>query len=164
MSLNAVIILLAASLCGGIGALLRAGVIRYVDSISTRKIFSVSPAMLVVNVLGCALSALFLITAHRLGLNSLWSICVSTGLLGGFTSFSTPCATSAHLIEQKRYAQAVRYALIMIVLCLLAYVSCAYLSATLVQISGSEHERSAGVRHVHLSRFRVCNVPLSLVA
>lgn len=131
MSLNTLIILLAASLCGGIGALLRAGVIRFVDSISTRKIFSVSPAMLVVNVLGCALSALFLITAHRLGLNSLWSICVSTGLLGGFTSFSTPCATSAQLLERKRYAHAVMYTIVMIALCSLAYISCAYVSITL---------------------------------
>lgn len=131
MSLNALIILLAASLCGGIGALLRAGVIRFVDSISTRKIFSVSPAMLVVNVLGCALSALFLITAHHLGLNSLWSICVSTGLLGGFTSFSTPCATSAQLLERKRYAHAVMYTIVMIALCSLAYISCAYVSITL---------------------------------
>ena len=131
MSLNAVIILLAASLCGGIGALLRSGVIRYVDSISTRKIFSVSPAMLLVNVLGCALSAIFLIVAHRLGLNSLWSVCVSTGLLGGFTSFSTPCATGAQLLERKRYAHAVMYTIIMIALCFLAYISCAYVSVTL---------------------------------
>lgn len=131
MSLNAVIILLAASLCGGIGALLRAGVIRFVDSISARQIFSVSPAMLVVNVLGCALSALFLITAHHLGLNSLWSICVSTGLLGGFTSFSTPCATGAQLLERKRYAHAVMYTIVMIALCSLAYISCAYVSVML---------------------------------
>ncbi|KXG89310.1 FluC/FEX family fluoride channel [Fannyhessea vaginae] len=132
MSMNTAIILFAASLCAGVGALLRAGVIHYIDSISTRKIFSVSPAMLVVNILGCALSALVLIFSTWLGLDSPWRICVTAGLLGGFTSFSTPCATSAHLIEQKRYTHAVRYALIMVVLCLLAYVSCAYLSTTLV--------------------------------
>ena len=123
MSMNTAIILFAASLCAGVGALLRAGVIHYIDSISTRKIFSVSPAMLVVNVLGCALSALFLIDAHRLGLNSLWSACVSTGLLGGFTSFSTPCATGAQLLERKRYAHAVMYTIIMVALCSLAYIS-----------------------------------------
>ena len=131
MSMNTAIIVFAASLCAGVGALLRAGVIHYIDSISTRKIFSVSPAMLVVNVLGCALSALFLIVAHRLGLNSLWSACVSTGLLGGFTSFSTPCATGAQLLERKRYAHAVMYTIIMVALCSLAYISCAYVSVTL---------------------------------
>lgn len=132
MTLYAGITLLVIALCGGVGALARAWLIKCVDAITKKYAVTEGLAMLVVNVLGCALSALVLIFSTWLGLDSPWRICVTAGLLGGFTSFSTPCATSAHLIEQKRYAHAVRYALIMVVLCLLAYVSCAYLSTTLV--------------------------------
>lgn len=132
MNFYAGITLLVIALCGGAGALARAWIIKHVDTIAKKTALTEGLAMLVVNILGCALSALVLIFAARLGLDSPWNICVSTGLLGGFTSFSTPCATSARLIEHKRYAHAIRYAVIMIALCSLAYLSCAYISVTLV--------------------------------
>lgn len=61
MTLYAGITLLVVALCGGAGALARAWLIKRVDAITKKYAVTEGLAMLVVNILGCALSALVLI-------------------------------------------------------------------------------------------------------
>ncbi|MDN5762266.1 MAG: fluoride efflux transporter CrcB [Microlunatus sp.] len=102
---------------GGIGAALRF----VVDgAIRTRTSGSYPVATTVVNVSGSLL--LGLVTGLVLGahLSHGWQLVVGTGLLGGYTTFSTASVETVRLFEERRYLAATMNGLGMLLLATVA--------------------------------------------
>lgn len=100
MTLSLVLILIA-SVCGGVGAVARQYILNRTTHLVIAPLHQVNAGMLCVNALGCAAAATWAIVAHHYALNPTLVACVSAGVLGGFTSFSTPAAQSAHMVGEK---------------------------------------------------------------
>lgn len=100
MTLSLVLILIA-SVCGGVGAVARQYILNRTAHLVIAPLHQVNAGMLCVNALGCAAAATWAIVAHHYALNPTLVACVSAGVLGGFTSFSTPAAQSAHMVGEK---------------------------------------------------------------
>lgn len=100
MTLSLVLILIA-SVCGGVGAVARQAILNRTAHLVIAPSHQVNAGMLCVNALGCAAAATWVIVAHHYALNPTLAACVSAGVLGGFTSFSTPAAQSAHMVGEK---------------------------------------------------------------
>lgn len=137
------VLILIASVCGGVGAVARQAILNRTAHLVIAPLHQVNAGMLCVNALGCAAAATWTIVAHRYALNPTLVACVSAGVLGGFTSFSTPAAQSAHMVGEKTAGKpgsgsashgawhgmwhAAAYTLVMLAVC-----SAAYALATLV--------------------------------
>lgn len=100
MTLSLVLILIA-SVCGGVGAVARQYILNRTAHLVIAPLHQVNAGMLCVNALGCATAAAWALVAHHYALNPTLVACVSVGVLGGFTSFSTPAAQSAHIVGEK---------------------------------------------------------------
>lgn len=137
------VLILIASVCGGVGAVARQAILNRTAHLVIAPLHQVNAGMLCVNALGCAAAATWAIVAHHYALNPTLVACVSAGVLGGFTSFSTPAAQSAHMVGEKTAGKpgsgsashgvwhgvwhAAAYTLVMLAVC-----SAAYALATLV--------------------------------
>lgn len=100
MTLSLVLILIA-SVCGGVGAVARQYILNRTAHLVIAPLHQVNAGILCVNALGCAAAAAWALVAHHYALNPTLVACVSVGVLGGFTSFSTPAAQSAHMAGEK---------------------------------------------------------------
>ena len=96
MTLSLVLILIA-SVCGGVGAVARQYILNRTAHLVIAPLHQVNAGMLCVNAIGCAAAAAWALVARHYALNPTLVACVSAGVLGGFTSFSTPAAQSAHM-------------------------------------------------------------------
>lgn len=136
MTLSLVLILIA-SVCGGVGAVARQAILNRTTHLVIAPLHQVNAGMLCVNAIGCAAAAAWALVARHYALNPTLIACVSAGVLGGFTSFSTPAAQSAHMAGEKtagklgscttshaaRYGvwHATAYTLVMLAVCSAAY-------------------------------------------
>lgn len=100
MTLSLVLILIA-SVCGGVGAVARQYILNRTAHLVIAPLHQVNAGMLCVNAIGCAAAAAWALVARHYALNPTLVACVSAGVLGGFTSFSTPAAQSAHMAGEK---------------------------------------------------------------
>ncbi|WOF22687.1 CrcB family protein [Microbacterium betulae] len=108
-----IVLLLAVAVAGGIGSGLR----WTADALLSRVVAAGFPwAILVVNVSGSF--ALGMLTGASLG--SPWPAVIGTGLLGGYTTFSTVSADSAVLWREGRAREALANVLGTFALCVLA--------------------------------------------
>lgn len=95
------VLILIASVCGGVGAIARQAILNRTAHLVIAPLHQVNAGMVCVNALGCTAAATWAIVAHHYALNPTLVACVSAGVLGGFTSFSTPAAQSAHMVGEK---------------------------------------------------------------
>ena len=95
------VLILIASVCGGVGAVARQAILNRTAHLVIAPLHQVNAGMVCVNALGCTAAATWAIVAHHYALNPTLVACVSAGVLGGFTSFSTPAAQSAHMVGEK---------------------------------------------------------------
>ncbi len=112
------------ALCGGIGAVARQFLMDCTKQVKLPAFGNMSVGMLCVNCLGCVLAAAASLILRACALDPNYGFYVSVGILGGFTSFSTPCAETAILCERKRYGRALCYAVGMLCCCFAIYVMC----------------------------------------
>lgn len=112
------------ALCGGIGAVARQFLMDCTKQAKLPVFGNMSVGMLCVNCLGCVLAAAASLILRACALDPNYGFYVSVGILGGFTSFSTPCAETAILCERKRYGRALCYAVGMLCCCFAIYVMC----------------------------------------
>ncbi len=112
------------ALCGGIGAVARQFLMDCTKQAKLPAFGNMSVGMLCVNCLGCVLAAAASLILRACALDPNYGFYVSVGILGGFTSFSTPCAETAILCERKRYGRALCYAVGMLCCCFAIYVMC----------------------------------------
>ncbi|GAA4283756.1 hypothetical protein GCM10022261_12870 [Brevibacterium daeguense] len=97
--MSAVALTLLIGIAGGLGAALR----HLVDSSLPARIHARFPwGIVVVNLSGSFL--LGLVTG--LALNQEWTAVIATGLLGGYTTFSTASLDTLRLVTEKRYSTA----------------------------------------------------------
>ena len=106
--MNAVVVAVAVCVAGGLGAAARFtldGAIR----LRTRSRYPV--ATTIINLSGSL--ALGLVTGLALGrlLDPGWQLVVGTGLLGGYTTFSTASFEVARLLEERRWVAGATHAL-----------------------------------------------------
>lgn len=112
------------ALCGGIGAVARQFLMDCTKQAKLPAFGNMSAGMLCVNSLGCVLAAAAPLILRACALDPNYGFYVSVGILGGFTSFSTPCAETAILCERKQYGRALAYAVCMLCCCFAIYVMC----------------------------------------
>ena len=74
----------------------------------------------VANLLGCLLIGLFYSLSDRLGWSPDTRLLLTTGLCGGFTTFSTFSNQTVTLLQQGKFGPALLYALGTVVVCVLA--------------------------------------------
>lgn len=136
MTLSLVLILIA-SVCGGVGAVARQYILNRTTHLVIAPLHQVNAGMLCGNAIGCAAAAAWALVARHYALNPTLIACVSAGVLGGFTSFSTPAAQSAHMAGEKTAGKlgscttshaaghsvwhATAYTLVMLAVCSAAY-------------------------------------------
>ncbi|TDE39019.1 fluoride efflux transporter CrcB [Antarcticimicrobium sediminis] len=105
------------ALGGALGATLR-----YLAGLGLLRLLghtSFPVAILIVNILGSLLMGVFVVVAAHKGLTHL-SPLVMTGMLGGFTTFSTFSLEAVNLIERGDLGQAALYVLLSVVVSILA--------------------------------------------
>jgi fluoride exporter len=102
---------------GGIGAALR---LIFDGLIRTRVRSSYPVGTTVINLTGSFLLGLLTGLATRQLVPHQWQIIVGTGLLGGYTTFSTASFETVRLIEDRRYIAAAFNAFGMLVVCIAA--------------------------------------------
>ena len=106
--------LLAVAAAGGIGAALRF----VVDGVVRRRTTGTFPlATMIINATGSLMLGLLTGLALAGRLPPLWQLVIGTGLLGGYTTFSTASVETVRLAEQGRRLAAVVNGLGMLVLC-----------------------------------------------
>lgn len=114
---------------GGIGCAARYGLTELVQAAWGRG-FPV--ATLIINILGSFLMGfLFFETLERLTIHPALRVALLSGLLGGFTTFSTFMMESLLLVEEGHAGKALTYVLLSIVLGFAAAVSGVFLSRNL---------------------------------
>ncbi|MGC3944376.1 MAG: fluoride efflux transporter CrcB [Chryseolinea sp.] len=75
----------------------------------------------VVNIIGCLLIGIFFGASERFNwLNSEWRIFLTTGICGGFTTFSAFAYENVRLLQSENYLTFAMYAAASFVVCLLA--------------------------------------------
>ncbi|MDX2485372.1 MAG: fluoride efflux transporter CrcB [Pseudodonghicola sp.] len=105
------------ALGGALGATLR-----YLAGLGLLRLLghtSFPVAIVIVNILGSLLMGVFVVVAAHKGLTHL-SPLVMTGMLGGFTTFSTFSLEAVNLIERGDLGQAALYVLLSVVVSILA--------------------------------------------
>lgn len=108
---------IAACLAGGVGALLRF----LVDSAVTVRAKGPFPwGTAVINVSGCFLLGVVTGLASTMILDPDLRLALGSGLLGGYTTFSTASVQAWDLIHDRKYATAALFAGLMLVSALLA--------------------------------------------
>lgn len=97
------IVFLGAAFAGGLGAALRF----FVDSSIKRLVNTGYPlGTTLINISGSLVLGLFTgLTLHN-ALTTSWELILGTGLIGGYTTFSTASFESVRLIQQRRYLPA----------------------------------------------------------
>jgi len=95
---------------GGIGSMLRYGA----------SFIHIPHSTLVVNILGSFLIGLFYSLSSRFGWSDSTRLLLTTGLCGGFTTFSTFSNESLELIKSGNYFYAISYILVSIIIGILA--------------------------------------------
>jgi len=105
----------------GLGSFM-GGVARYLLSllIQTRSGAAFPFGTLGVNILGCFLIGIVVAVLSRGTLAPEWRPFLVTGILGGFTTFSSFSMESVYLLQAEQYGQAILYILGSVVLGLLA--------------------------------------------
>ena len=104
-------------IAGGIGAALRL----VLDGLIRTRIRSTYPVgTTVINVTGSFLLGLLTALATSHLVTHQWQLVVGTGLLGGYTTFSTASFETVRLIEDRRYIAAAFNAFGMLVACVAA--------------------------------------------
>lgn len=86
---------------------------------------------LLVNVLGSAIIGLVYILIERQIVHPDWRSVLMVGFLGAFTTFSTFSLETIHLLEEGHIVMAACYALMSVVLCIVAAASGMYLARLL---------------------------------
>ncbi|MFG6503126.1 fluoride efflux transporter CrcB [Microbacterium sp. P05] len=111
------LLFLAISVAGGVGAALRLIVDGTVKA-HTRTTFPVGTML--INLSGSFLLG-FVIEIALVGIfPDAWRLVIGTGLLGGYTTFSTASFESIRLIQQRRYGAAMTNSVGMLILAVLA--------------------------------------------
>lgn len=115
--MSPVLVLALAALAGGIGAALRF----FVDGLVGDHVRSSFPlGTSVINVTGSlALGLLIGLTLSHVASSELQAI-LGTGLLGGYTTFSTASVETVRLAHERRYRAALVNGVGMLILCVLA--------------------------------------------
>lgn len=115
--MSPVLVLALAALAGGIGAALRF----FVDGLVRDHVRSSFPlGTSVINVTGSlALGLLIGLTLSHVASSELQAI-LGTGLLGGYTTFSTASVETVRLAHERRYRAALVNGVGMLILCVLA--------------------------------------------
>ena len=110
--------LLAIALGGAVGALLRFGAIRGVETLAGRDL---PYGTLTVNVIGSFLVGLLtILLVDRLSLDPVWRLGLLVGVLGAFTTFSTFSMETMRLLESGRTLAALGNAASSVAFCLVA--------------------------------------------
>lgn len=103
-----VVVLLLVSLAGGVGAAMRL----IVDGLVRARVAAAFPvSTLVINLSGSLLLGLVTGLAAGAVLPVAYATVLGTGLLGGYTTFSTASYETVRLLEDRRYGAAVGYGL-----------------------------------------------------
>jgi CrcB protein len=107
----------AICLAGGVGAALRF----VLDGAIRRRTTATFPlATMIINVTGSLVLGLLvgLVLSHLLSPD--WELIIGTGMMGGYTTFSTASVESVRLLEQRRWVAALIDGFGMLILCTLA--------------------------------------------
>ena len=119
----------AVALGGVVGCCARYGVSQAVQVFYGRNF---PLATLIINVSGClAMGFLFVITLERVSMNPSLRVALLTGVIGGFTTFSTFAMEALLLAEDGETGQAVLYVTLSVVLGLAAAFLGAYWARSL---------------------------------
>lgn len=103
---------LAVALGGAIGSLGRAGFSVWIPSVGAFPL-----PTLAVNLLGSLAIGLMWATFTRMDASSMWSAFVITGVLGGFTTFSSFSLETLQLFEQGAWQTALLYLALSLLTC-----------------------------------------------
>ena len=103
---------LAVALGGAIGSMGRAGVSVWMPSVGAFPL-----PTLAVNLLGSLAIGLMWATLTRMGASPMWSAFVITGVLGGFTTFSSFSLETLQLFEQGAWQTALLYVALSLLTC-----------------------------------------------
>jgi len=122
------LLFLGLSLAGGVGAALRLIVDGTVKA-HTRTAFPIGT--MIINVTGALLLGFIAEIALRDILPHAWLLIIGTGLLGGYTTFSTASFESVRLIQQRRYLSALANTVGMLALAVAAAIAGAALGSLL---------------------------------
>ncbi|SKA95625.1 camphor resistance protein CrcB [Agreia bicolorata] len=122
------LLFLALSAAGGIGSVLRLIVDGTIKA-HTRTTFPIGT--MIINVTGALLLGFVTEIALRDILPDAWRLVIGTGLLGGYTTFSTASFESVRLIQQRRYLSALTNSLGMLGLTIAAALTGAALGSLL---------------------------------
>lgn len=120
---------LAVALGGVVGCCARYGVSQAVQAVYGRNF---PLATLIINVLGClAMGFLFFATLERVSVSPVMRTALLTGVLGGFTTFSTFAMEALLLVEDGETGRALLYLFLSVFLGLAAAYLGAYLARSL---------------------------------
>ena len=120
---------LAVALGGVVGCCARYGVTQAVHAVYGRNF---PLATLIINVLGClAMGFLFFATLERVNLSPVMRTALLTGVLGGFTTFSTFAMEALLLVEDGETGRAALYLFLSVFLGLAAAFLGAYIARSL---------------------------------
>ena len=111
--MNPIITLIAASLAAGLGAVSRFKLDSFVAGKSNR---SIPVGTITVNVFACFLVGLTIPLCASGAMTPETSKIISTGFLGGFSTFSTATIEGVRLLEEGRNADAFKHTIGMLVL------------------------------------------------
>ena len=122
--------MLAVALGAAIGANLRYGITLW----ATQRFGPLFPyGTLLINLLGClSIGVLLTLASNRLSMSEPMRLLLVTGLLGGFTTFSSFGYETYVMIQEGRWQAAALYVVISVLLGLLAV----FIGAALVKMSG----------------------------
>ncbi len=122
--------MLAVALGAAIGANLRYGITLW----ATQRFGPLFPyGTLLINLLGClSIGVLLTLASNRLSMSEPMRLLLVTGLLGGFTTFSSFGYETYVMIQEGRWQAAALYVVVSVLLGLLAV----FIGAALVKMSG----------------------------
>jgi CrcB protein len=107
----------ALSVAGGVGAVLRF----VVDGVTRSRVRSRYPfGTTLINVSGSLVLGLLTGLALHGAITSVWVLILGTGLMGGYTTFSTASFETVRLLQDREYVQALTNGLGMLVSAVLA--------------------------------------------
>jgi CrcB protein len=94
----------------GLGSFI-GGISRYLVSLFIQnKVLSTFPyGTLAVNIIGCFLIGIIYGLSDRGNMNAEWRIFLATGIMGGFTTFSSFSNETVSMLRDAQYLQAVSY-------------------------------------------------------
>lgn len=111
------LLFLAISVAGGVGAALRLAL----DGMLRARIRTAYPlGTTVINVTGSLVLGLLVGLALNGAISAEWRLVLGTGLMGGYTTFSTASVETVRLLQSRRFAAALGNGLGMLVVSVLA--------------------------------------------